>query len=228
MLNTLKETKFYILWLASVLGIVAVLPYAESLAGITMTTGLFIAAIMQATILYAFVVYFGLRLSERQGFNIVPERKFFITSIISGIGVGLFIKLLDKFYFSANTSVLIEQLPHITIWKKMLASIYGAVNEEILLRLFAVSLFAWLLQKISKLKKSFCILFSIIFCALLFGLGHLPMLYKIAENPNSWDFARVISLNGIAGVVFGLLYWKYGLVASILSHFIADLVIHVF
>ena len=54
------------------------------------------------------------------------------------------------------------------------------------------------------------------------------MLYKIAENPNSWDFARVISLNGIAGVEFGLLYWKYGLVASILSHYIADLVIHVF
>ena len=54
------------------------------------------------------------------------------------------------------------------------------------------------------------------------------MLYKMAVDPNTYDIVRVLLLNGFAGIAFGLLYWRYGLVASMLSHFIADLVIHVF
>jgi hypothetical protein len=226
--NILKEKKFYLLWLTSILGALCVLPYTESLTGMTMTSGLLIGAIVQAAILYGFIVFFGLKLSEQQGFHLMPQRSFIVPSIASGIGVGVFIKLFDWLYFTVNKNVFLEQIPHVALWKRMLASVYGAVNEEILLRLFAVSFVVWLLQRISRLEKSYSVVISITFCALLFGIGHLPMLYKITENPNSWDLARVITLNGFAGIVFGLLYWRYGLLSSILSHFIADLVIHLF
>jgi hypothetical protein len=38
---------------------------------------------------------------------------------------------------------------------------------------------------------------------------------------------RTLALNGIAGVQFGLLYWKNGLEAAMISHGAADVVLHV-
>ena len=38
---------------------------------------------------------------------------------------------------------------------------------------------------------------------------------------------RALLLNGIGGIVFGWLYWKRGLLAAMLAHFSADIVLHV-
>jgi hypothetical protein len=228
MIDSLKDKKFYILWLASILGSVSVLPYIAANSGIVVTANLVVSVLLQATFLYAFVVFFGMRISKKLAFKMIPSKKFIVPSIISGMGVGLAIKLLDKFIFATHANLLLQHVIDIEPWKGLLASFYGAVNEEILLRLFAVSLIAWLLKRFSKMSPSNCIVISIIFCALLFGLGHLPMLYKMVDTPNSWDVVRVMTLNGLAGVVFGILYWRYGLISSMLSHFTADLVTHVF
>lgn len=122
----------------------------------------------------------------------------------------------------------LNNLPGVDLIYRVLASFYGAINEEVLLRLFGVSCVAMLLQKFTKLNKKSVAIQSIILCALLFAVGHLPMLYKMAVDPNTYDIVRVLLLNGFAGITFGLLYWRYGLIASMLSHFVADLVIHVF
>ncbi len=228
MLDILKDKKFYILWLISILGSVSVLPYAAALGKIAITPNIIIAALIQSAFLFGLAIFFGLKLSKKLGFKIIPSDKFIIPSITSGIALGLVLKFSDKFIFTTSSYLLTKQLINVEAWQGMLASIYGAVNEEILLRLFLVSLFAFLLQKFSKIKKSKCIIASILFCSLIFGLGHLPALYKILETPHSWDILRVLTLNGLAGVVFGLLYWRYGLMASMLSHFVADLLIHVF
>ena len=37
---------------------------------------------------------------------------------------------------------------------------------------------------------------------------------------------RAITLNGVAGIGFGWLYWQYGLEAAMLSHFSADILLH--
>ena len=34
-------------------------------------------------------------------------------------------------------------------------------------------------------------------------------------------------LNGVGGMLFGWLYWKHGLMAAMLAHFSADIVLHV-
>ena len=39
--------------------------------------------------------------------------------------------------------------------------------------------------------------------------------------------ARAIILNGIAGIAFGWLYWRKGLESAMISHFSADIVLHV-
>ena len=67
---------------------------------------------------------------------------------------------------------------------------------------------------------------AIVVAALLFGAGHLPAASKI-WGLEAIVVLRTLLLNGIAGVVFGWLYWKRGLEMAMLSHFSADIVLHV-
>jgi membrane protease YdiL (CAAX protease family) len=67
---------------------------------------------------------------------------------------------------------------------------------------------------------------AIVAAAILFGLQHLPAAsLTVAVTP--LITVRAIVLNGIGGVIFGAMYWKRGLEAAMLSHFAADLVLHV-
>ena len=38
---------------------------------------------------------------------------------------------------------------------------------------------------------------------------------------------RAIVLNAVGGIIFGWLYWKKGLESAMISHFSADIVLHV-
>jgi membrane protease YdiL (CAAX protease family) len=38
---------------------------------------------------------------------------------------------------------------------------------------------------------------------------------------------KVILLNAVGGIIFGWLYWKKGLESAMISHFSADIVLHV-
>jgi len=44
----------------------------------------------------------------------------------------------------------------------------------------------------------------------------------------AFSIFQLLFLNGIAGVGFGFLFWKYNLETAMCAHFIADLVLHVF
>jgi membrane protease YdiL (CAAX protease family) len=65
-----------------------------------------------------------------------------------------------------------------------------------------------------------------ILAAVLFGLGHLPATALLVPL-TPLVITRAIVLNGLVGVVFGWLYWKRGLEAAIVSHFAADIILHV-
>jgi hypothetical protein len=62
--------------------------------------------------------------------------------------------------------------------------------------------------------------------ALLFGALHLPQAALIAGlSPPVVAFTLIG--NGIAGLAFGWLYWKHGLVSAMAAHFSTDIVLHV-
>lgn len=227
-LNIVKDKIFYFLWLISVFGAIAVLPYTTAQTGIKLTMTVLVVTLIQGLLLYAVVTFFGIRFARKSNFKIVSSKECVKPSIVSGLTVGLILKFSDQFIFKHHANILLNNLPDINVLYRILASFYGAINEEVLLRLFGVSLVALLLQKFTKLSKNSVAILSIILCALLFAVGHLPMLYKMVVVINTYDIVRVLILNGFAGITFGVLYWRYGLMASMLSHFIADLVIHVF
>ncbi len=108
----------------------------------------------------------------------------------------------------------------------LLASFYGGIVEELQLRLFLMTLVVWIAAKLRASPRAAVYWLALLLAALLFGAGHLPAAQQI------WGLAavvvsRTLLLNGIAGVVFGWLYWKRGLEMAILAHFSADIVLHV-
>nr|BBH92312.1 hypothetical protein KTA_05110 [Thermogemmatispora argillosa] len=121
-------------------------------------------------------------------------------------------------------------MPIPALWKRLLACFYGGIAEELLCRLFLLSLCAWLLGFIWHLPGgepapgAFWLAAAV--AALLFGLSHLPATATLTRL-TPLLVGRALLLNGLAGLAFGYLFWRYGLEAAMLGHFSADLVFHV-
>jgi membrane protease YdiL (CAAX protease family) len=206
---------------------------------------------LQGAILFAIAIFLGLWLANRIGLGApileamtrgesVADKVRAILPISISLGVvsTLVILGLEFFYFQPammkelgeSASALNLQTGQPAAWKGLLASFYGGIAEEIQLRLFVMSLLAWLGKFISKTPegKPTAAIFWIatILAAVLFGLGHLPALAVIVPL-TPLVIIRTIVLNGLLGVVFGWLYWKRGLESAMISHFSADIVLHV-
>ena len=143
-----------------------------------------------------------------------------MTSIIGGLLLSLF----DRYIFGA----LIEAVRRFYDTKPTIDYIissftYGGVFEEILMRLFLMSLCVWIIGKIfyKKEKKIPTKVFVIanIITALLFALGHLPSTKELFGYLDFLILFRCFLLNGALGLAFGYLYRKYGIGYSMLAHF---------
>lgn len=116
------------------------------------------------------------------------------------------------------------------VWKRLLACFYGGIDEEVISRLFLLTLLAWVgtrfFQK-QKARVSTLTFWSVnIIVAILFGLGHLPNA-ALVMSITPTVVVLALALNGIAAVSFGYLYWKRGLESAMIAHFCADFVIFV-
>ena len=250
---------FWILWIAAILATVAVLPYALEMqsSAIDLTKlGLPLPAIItlqivQNAIICAIAIFAGLFFAGRVGLgtpilNAATRseavgdriRAILPLSIILGILSTIIMLGLEFFYFQpammkelGNTSAALNlQTSQPAAWKGFLASFYGGIAEEILLRLFMMSLLVWLGRFISKTPEgrptSTTIWVANILAAVLFGLGHLPATSLLVPI-TPLIITRAIVLNGLIGIVCGWLYWKRGLESAMISHFSADIVLHV-
>ena len=181
-------------------------------------------------------------LYKRVGFNLPifenllegKEVKNYLKSILSisvGLGVlsGVLIVLLS-FLFTPVSTIFENASISVPIWKAFLACFYGGIGEEILLRLFLMTLIVWIIFKIKKTADGkptvISIWLAIIISAVIFGLGHLPITSTITSI-TPLIIVRAVLLNGVGGIIFGWLYWKKGLESAMISHFSADIVIQV-
>ena len=113
-------------------------------------------------------------------------------------------------------------------WQGLLSSLYGGINEEIMLRMFFLNGLLWLLTLLDGKKTeagTWKIWTAIIGAALLFGLGPLPAARAMMEMSRLM-VVRVLVLNLIPGIVFGVLFWRRGLLSAMTAHFSADVLIH--
>lgn len=101
--------------------------------------------------------------------------------------------------------------------------LYGGLTEEILMRFGAMSFFVWLIFMVSGKLNSAVYWIGIVLSAILFGFGHLPMVYALVGLPTVELVLYIILGNAVGGIVFGWLYWKKGLEAAMVAHLFAHI-----
>jgi len=233
---------------AGVLATLAVLPYVFAidpslLAQLPMPLALVVVAqTAQTGILLLGGSWAGLRLGQPIGLDspfaralvyrrALPalSRRTLISAALAGSATGLLLLVLDRL-IQPWMPPGIQALPaSIELWKRLLAAFYGGITEELLLRLFTMTLIAWIIWKaVYKAQmppNAYVFWVAIVAAAALFGVGHLPAAARI------WPLtpiviARTVALNALGGVVFGYAYWQWGLEYCMLAHFCADIALH--
>ena len=168
---------------------------------------------------------FGIGLGKKIGLwkdETTLTRKPLLVSLLVAVVGGLAMILPDMLFFGQYSTVIMDSYATKPTIPYILASVtYGAVIEEVMLRLFAMSLIAFLLYKLFGKQQdqptTAILVSSNIIAAILFAVGHLPATFILLGN-SSLIIARCLLLNGGIGLLFGHLYRKYGLRYAMLAH----------
>lgn len=241
---------FGVLMLGALVGALGILPYALALTPPSLPPGspplavLLALSVLQTLVLAAIAAAIGLWLGPRVGLGarlltawLAGERgvgarlrALVSPSVLLGLASGVAILVLEIGLFAPRLPQDVSGLEgaRIAPWQGFLASFYGGIVEEILLRLGLMTLFVWAGAKLARTNQPGAgIMWTAnLLAAVLFGLGHLPATAALLPL-TPLVVTRALVLNGLAGLVFGWLYWRKDLLAAIVAHFSADLVLHV-
>jgi len=246
---------FLIIWISALFGAVAIIPFALTAQADQLQSTplpfslpiLLLISILQSALLLGIVTAIGLWLAPRVGLGLPliegwlgqkpPDngwRSGMLQAIFIGIVAALIIVGLETFYFvpaMAEVGLAFPESAQPPAWQGFLASFYGGITEEVLLRLFLMTLLVWLGSKATRASTgqptSTILWLAIILSAIIFGLGHLPATAAFGLPLNSLIVTRAIILNGIPGLAFGWLYGWRGLESAMVAHFSADILLHV-
>ena len=149
-------------------------------------------------------------------------RQPLVAAIVVALVGGLAMILLDIFWFGQYSQVVMDSYATKPSIVFLVGSvIYGGVVEEVMLRLFMMSLLAFLLHKIFWKKQTqtpvAALVVANVLSALLFAAGHLPAT-AILLGSSPMILLRCFLLNGGIGLLFGFLYRKYGLRYAMIAH----------
>ena len=252
-----------VLWTSALCGVFLVLPYLATLENKALAAAaarthlevrdLLAFSVLQAALLLAVAVVVGQWAAWKLGLGTplivallthrpAPEGTLstLLVAFTLGIVTALALVLLDHWALASIPSVaaLIHNAESgsakPSAWQGFLASFYGALDEEILMRLGVLSLLALAFRTLARVRgqnRELALPTSVfwaanIVAAALFGLGHLPATAALAPLSVAL-VVRAVVLNGTAGLVFGELYRRYGLEWAMTSHFGVDIVAHV-
>ena len=125
---------------------------------------------------------------------------------------------LDYWTFGAMMPELRNGLDSITLNNWLASILYGGIVEELMLRLFFMSLIAWVLQKLLKKQTTGILVAANVIAALLFAACHLPATWALYGTLTPMLLLRCFLLNGGFGFFFGWLYRKHGIQYAMLAH----------
>ncbi len=148
-------------------------------------------------------------------------------SILFGFITAFIITGADHFYYQYKVEELAGSNSQFSLLTLMAGVFYGGVFEELLMRLFIMSLLIWLMMKIFRKTKDTLsngyYWMAIIIAAILFAVGHFPATEMLFGELTATLIVRSLILNGIGGIFFGYLYWKKGLEYGIIAHMFAHI-----
>ncbi|HSE41337.1 MAG TPA: CPBP family intramembrane glutamic endopeptidase [Acidobacteriota bacterium] len=142
-------------------------------------------------------------------------------AIVLGIVTPIIILGVDQLLFAGISLQRVRTLGSVPFPTRLLIIVYSAVTEELIYRVLISTLFAWIAYRLTLRfftnARNLSQWIGIAIGAFFFGLAHAGTIPNL-QHP----IIRAVTLNGIAGLVLGWLYWWRGLELGILTHLIAD------
>ena len=102
--------------------------------------------------------------------------------------------------------------------------LYGGIDEEVLTRWGLMTLLVWIGALLAGTASPGVMWVAIVISGVLFGLGHLPAQYAAGAKRSTVLIVLVIGFNLWVSLIFGWLFWQYGLLAAMLAHMLFHLV----
>lgn len=182
-----------------------------------------------ATLIAAAVIALGLCLANRTGLGApwlegaIP-RDDFGSWVRSGLALTLLL-CVGGFPLSLLANLDVDPTRYPFGWELLPASFKAGVVEEIVSRLFLVSLFVWLGSRLRRDDKGrpagATYWLGIVLAGLLFGWAHVD---AQRSNPAATmgALALLMALSSLLGIYFGWLFWKLGLEWAMFAHFAYD------
>ena len=132
---------------------------------------------------------------------------------------------LDQILFSGDSLARIGAIGAMPLPVRLGIVALSSVSEELIYRLGISTLVASLaflaLRKHSEHAGKISVWLGIAVASLLFGFAH------VGNAPDATHpILRALTLNGLAALVLGWLYWYRGLEAALVAHFTADAAIY--
>ena len=230
-----------LLSLAGMLGVgvltITVLPQVLGDASLPVPSWLvFVASITQSGLLVALVVWAGTLLAPKVGLGApafaaavnnqsvaAALRPQLLPGILGGLlgGLGLFA-------VGGYAPAEIADMDQPFTVPLLARALYGGITEELLLRWGLMTLLVWmawrLLQRRIGTPKIVYIWLAIVVSALLFGAGHLPAAAAQVGALTTDVTMFIVGANTVFGILFGYLFWRYGLEAAMMAHALAHVV----
>lgn len=151
-------------------------------------------------------------------------------AVIGGSLLGIIIILFDIVMRPLLPGIFTGTIQAPSLNSLIAALLYGGIVEELLLRFGLMSLLVLLIWKLFQRKKTVptkgVYLAAILISAFLFALGHLPATAAMTEM-TLIIWIRMLALNGLGGLLFGWLYWKYNLETAMVAHMMAHISMNV-
>ncbi len=180
----------------------------------------------QSAVYAAFCGFFGYILSEKVGLMrpLGFERRRLAATLAITAVCGLLFSL-DYWTFARWIPALAATYPQLTTPANIASSVlYGGIIEEVLMRLFLMSLVAFLGWKLffrgrerENIPTGLFVAANLL-TAMAFAAGHLPATVGLFGELTPLIVFRCFLLNGGLGLVFGWLYRKYGIQYAMLCH----------
>lgn len=149
-------------------------------------------------------------------------RKPLTSAVIISVVGGLCLILPDILFFGKYSEAIMDSYAAKPTVPYLLATVtLGAVTEEVMLRLFMMSLIAFILHKLfdknRELPSPAILMIANLITAILFAAGHLPVTF-LTLGSSPMILFRCFLLNGCFGLAFGWLYRKFGLRYAMIAH----------
>lgn len=141
-------------------------------------------------------------------------------SIAAGLATASVLVAYSLFTRSLDVSPLPFEVPLVT------RLLYGGIAEELLMRWGLMSLLAWAAWRLGGRPDpvpAWCLWAGASGAALLFAIGHLPVLFMAYPDLSAGLLAAVLAGNAVPGLLFGWLFWRRGLEAAMIAHALAHL-----